>query len=447
MAKLAGLAIGSGKRPESINWFSLDEGPFMPGYLGADYELRNAENGICHEEIQLRLRCDPPEMKAFLGQVNHALRACLQETGTEQAYLRLYSSTLDSYVFARLLEAKCELLPGHLVSKNLGSFVLSVKIKQPAHFVATERQLEIFNTSGTGDSSGLTVYNHDDAQIGHDNWFSVLCSDLNLSAACPLRLAFTVPDGANALGDLHLGSLVLTEPGSMPIMSLEAENGTGGTKIADSQASNGFFQRYTWSGSGWASLGTWSLPSLMVTKLADIHVLPVLRLRDLNLQNGLRLRLLLKQQGQVVYESPVCLARTDRSGQLFAPMKICPGDLPGLSYATDLALCLEGMQNGINATLDLDDILLLPQKRYRNFQSLSGLESKSTLIDDSWRDMNWSMKEGLELKTHLGLGSGQLLFKGIEQRFYVFMSDLTGKSPIGMKLKVKAWYRPVVEWP
>lgn len=447
MAKLAGLAIGSGTQPESIIWFKLDDGPFLPGFIGADYELKNANEGLCEEEIRIRIKGTPAEMNVILGQVRHALRACLLEGSTERAYVRLRRSALDAFVFARILTARFELMPGHLVSKELGSFVLSVKLRRQAQFVGEERRLDVFNSSGPGNALGLTVYNHDDAQIGHDNWFSVLPSGLQLDQACPMRFEFLVPDGGNSIGDFQLGSFVMMDAASIPTMNIEAESGVGGASISDTQASNGQFQRYTWSGSGWATLASWTLTSTMVSKLAGTKLCPILRLHNPTQQSGLRLRLLLKQQGLTVYESPVCLVQARKSAQVFSPMNLSMEDLPRLKPLAGLSLSLEGMQSGLSASLDVDDILFMPQKRFRAFHSLTGLEAKSTLIDDSWRALSWSLKDGQELKTHLSLGRGHDLFPAVEQRFYVFMSDLAGKSPIDLKLIVKAWYRPILELP
>lgn len=447
MAKLAGLAIGSGTQPESIIWFELEKGSFLQGFIGTDYELKNANQGLCEEEIRIKIKGNPVDVNVILGHVRHALRACLLEGSAERTYLRLRSSTLDSFVFARILSARFELMPGHLVSRELGSFVLSVKLRRQAQFVGEERRLDIFNSGGPGNALGLTVYNHDDAQIGHDNWFSVLPSGLQLDQACPIRFEFLVPDGGAVIGDFQLGSFVMMEAASVPSMNIEAESGLGGTSFSDPQASNGQFQRYTWNGTGWATLASWTLTSTMVSKLAGTKLCPILRLHNPSQQSGLRLRLLLKQQGLTVYESPVCLVQAGKSAQIFSAMNLSMEDLPRLKPLAGLSLSLEGMQSGLSASLDVDDILFMPQKRFRAFHSLTGLEAKSSLIDDSWRVLCWSLKDGQELKTHLSLGRGHVLFPSVEQRFYVFMSNLAGKSPIDLKLIVKAWYRPVLDIP
>ncbi len=154
MANLAGLALGSGTRPEEIDWFKLDEGPFMPGFLGADYALKEAEAGLCHEEICLRLRGSHAEMSAIIRQLESALRAALLEEHTERAYLRLYSQTLAGYVYARVIQAQLAPLPGHISSKELGSYCLKVSIVREARFVGDEVRLSIFNSGGTGDARG-----------------------------------------------------------------------------------------------------------------------------------------------------------------------------------------------------------------------------------------------------------------------------------------------------
>lgn len=447
MANLAGLAIGSGKQPETITWLVLDGGVILPGFVSAEYQMQNAKDGLCAEEIHLQLRGSDEELNAFVGQVAHALRGAMREGIPERAYLRLVSSALKAEVFARILKARFELKPHHLSSKSMGSFTLLINIVRESPFVGAERRLEIYNSGGVGDAQGLRLYNHDDAQIGHDNWFSVSSAGLNLEQNCPMRLELSVPEDGVSIGDVHLGSLMMHEPMAVPAMNLEAENGSGGTTMLDSRASNGRFQRYSWSGTGWANLGSWNLSSMMVSGLAAHRVKPILRLHNPVSQNGVKLRFLLRQQEKTVFESPVCYLEPAKSAQLFSSFGLGASGLPMLSYSAGLTLLLQCMQTAGSMSLDVDDILLLPQKGYRAFQSLNGLVAKSSLIDDAWRKLSWSRYNGEELKTHLSLGGWLVLMPGVEQRFYVFMSDLNQMSPIDLSLRVKAWYRPVVVIP
>lgn len=447
MAAIVGLSIGSGKRPEDVPWLVLDGGPQLPGFLGVDYTLTSRAEDQVEEEILLRLKATQDEMQAVVRQVLFALRGACGLGIPERAFLRLYSEGLKAYVYSPILSAHLESLPEHLSSRSLGSFSMVIKLTREKAFVGDEQRLTVFNSGGENDALGLTVYNHDDAQAGHDNWFSVRTSSLHINRPCPVRLSLSVPTGGKTLGDVFIGSLLLSAPAGMPTMTVEAENGTGGVSHNDLTASNGRFQRYTWGGTGWANLAYWDLPSMMVSDIAGELLLPVLRLHTPISQNDLRLRLVLRQQGQVIFEGPACSVKPGKQGQLFAPLVFSLPGLPALNYAADLNLSLEGMQKGLNTTLDVDDILFLPMKTYRYYQNISGLEVGSRLVDDTWRGMSWTIRNNQELKTHLSLGKRHYLYPGVEHRFFVFMRDLTNKSPIDLKLKVQAWYRPVVEIP
>lgn len=445
MASLAGLAVGSGKRPENIPWFELDGGPHVAGLLGVDYTFNSRGENYVEEEICLRLKGTQEEMQAVLRQVLYALRGARHLGTPERAYLRLYSEGLKAYVYTPISDVEVESLPGHLTSRSSGSFAVRIRLTRDKNFVGDERPLTLYNSGGSSDALGLTLYNHDDGQAGHDNWFSVRSSLLSLTSPCPMRLVLSVPSGGKALGDIYIGSLLLSSPAVMPGMSLEAESGVGGTSHSDMTASNGRFQRYTWNGTGWAHLAQWDLPSMMVSDIGGQLLLPVLRLHTLLTQSDVRLRLVLKQQGKLIFEGPACTLKPGNHGQLFAPMVLSAPGLPALAYAAELKLSLEGMQKSLNTTLDVDDLMLLPLKSYSYYQSISGLALDSRLVDDTWRGMSWSVRNDEELKTHLSLGRGHYLFPGVEQRFFVFMGDTANKSPIDLSLKVQAWYRPVVE--
>lgn len=186
---------------------------------------------------------------------------------------------------------------------------------------------------------------------------------------------------------------------------------------------------------------------MMVSKLSGQYLMPLLRLHNTVSQKDVRLRWVLKQQGKLIFEGPVCFVKAGRSGQAFPALTLGAPGLPLLNEAAGMTLSLEGMQSGLMMSLDVDDFTLLPLRTYRFYQSVSGLEGGSRLVDDTWRGLSWSLRSSQELKTHLTFGEGHFLLPGVEQRFFVFMRDLGDKSAIDLTMKVQAWYRPVVEIP
>ena len=97
--------------------------------------------------------------------------------------------------------------------------------------------------------------------------------------------------------------------------------------------------------------------------------------------------------------------------------------------------------------MELDDFLLLPQQTFGAYHAIGALKQNATLVDDQMRQAVWSESGGLELTTHLRVGSGHHLQSGILQRFYCFQNEASGAAPITRTLSVKAWYRPAWRLP
>jgi hypothetical protein len=130
------------------------------------------------------------------------------------------------------------------------------------------------------------------------------------------------------------------------------------------------------------------------------------------------------------------------------PLSVPWGDLPLESAASAHSLVLKAFHSGSGAhQLDLDDFLLLPQQSFGAYHAIGALKQNASLIDDPARQAVWSKSGGLELATHLRVGSGHCLKPGTLQRFYCFQTEANGAAPIGRTVSVRAWYRPAWRQP
>lgn len=246
----------------------------LPGMLGCEWEMRTGPGEMVSETAFVSARGSLQELQA-VTEGFESLRLGAKRKG--DLCLRIWSETRDCFLYSLLHQFDWQILPDHLLSKEGGSFSLKLNWERDNIFYGDEVSLPLSNTSGSGITNGLTIYNHDDASVGHDNWFDVNLLAIGNLLELPLRLELKNSTSGEPLADFWLGSMCLPGSGNLPNLVFEAENGVGGSVLADASASSGNYSRYDWSGSGWHSLASWTISSLDVTRMNAIGLLPLLR--------------------------------------------------------------------------------------------------------------------------------------------------------------------------
>lgn len=102
--------------------------------------------------------------------------------------------------------------------------------------------------SGGGPGDSATIYNHDDADAGHDNWATYAAA---ADFALPSPAYVALQNSTNvAAGDeaLWVGQFVLFAGSTYPTLWFEGEAFTGAASQVDASSSGGAFGRSTWAG-------------------------------------------------------------------------------------------------------------------------------------------------------------------------------------------------------
>lgn len=437
---MAGLALGFMDSTSELDWFQLQGAGMLAGMLGSEWKMQSGGGERSSETALVSLRGSLLELRAVTEQLESLRSAAYLRPGF---CLRVWSETRQAYLVSRLTQFEWRILPAHVPSVEGGSFKLELKWERDDFFQGDEIALPLSNTSGSGITSGLTLYNHDDAALGHDNWFDVNLQAVGNSWQLPLRLEITNTTSGEPLADIWLGSMTLPESGSLPNLVFEAEDGVGGVVLTDASCSSGRYCRYDWSGSGWNSLASWTISALDVSRLQGFGLLPLLRFFTTPSEGGIKLRWELQVDGSPVWLGPAIDLELGQASLRMEPLSIPWGDLPLRSFAMGHQLVLQAFHIDIGAhRLELDDFVLLPQQTFGAYHAVGALKQNASLIDDGSRQAVWSESGGLELATHLRVGIGHHLQPGSLQRFYCFQREADQAAPITRTIKVRAWYRP-----
>ncbi len=437
---MTAFAIGFMNSTSGLDWFELQGAGMLAGMLGCEWQLQSGSDARLAETACVSLRGSLLELQAVTDQLE-SLRSTAQQR--PDFCLRVWSETRQSYLFSPLTQFTWHVLPAHLLSADGSSFRVELKWERDRFFYGDEVALPLSNTSGSGITNGLTLYNHDDPSLGHDNWFDVNLQAVGNFWQLPLRLEVKNTTSGEPLADFWLGSMALPESGTLPNLVFEAESGVGGTVLTDANASSGEYCRYDWSGSAWHSLASWTITSLDVSRVHGIGLLLLMRFFSPPAETNLRLRWKLLVDGMPVWLGPASDLELGQASLRMEPLSIPWGDLPLRSFAMGHQLVLEAFHVGTGAhRLDLDYFLLLPQQTFGAYHAIGALKQNASLIDDQLRQAVWSESGGLELTTHLRVGSGHHLQSGNLQRFYCFQREANGAAPIARTVSIKAWYRP-----
>lgn len=433
---MTSLAIGRLDLPDEYAWLRLSGASSLPGLISSEYDFQPSEEETTKETITLRLRGSMTRLRQWLDQLEYFQRL------VPEVFLRVWIDDQEGYAYVRLRQLSLQTQSGHLAAFEKGSLEIKLNIERDTLFFGEEFPLPLSNGSGSRIINGLTLFNHDDEGLGHDNWFRFDAQELALKG--PLLTRFQLENNFDglALADFWLGGLAYDVGEPLPKLSFEAEDGGMGTAIGNGSASGSKYVQLRWSGNAWQSMGSWTLGPILVSQINSETVLPILRFFNPPASSALQFRFVVLQQGKVVFEGAPTQFTPGKGFAILDPLRLPLGELPRRSYALHHQILLQAKQNDLGEhILEWDDFLLLPQKPFLGFHALSGLSNGQKLIVDEMSGKSWSENDSLEFKSHNRIGSGLSLHAGLPQLFYCFQSDPEGKSPIERTVSVRAWGR------
>lgn len=435
------LALGRLDASEDGGWLVLSGANQPPGLVSTQYDLCLSPEEAVNEHLGLNLRGSAAQTRSILETLEGLLNPSRQSVWSPLT-LRLWSTERSRYLYSRIIAARLETIGGHLASHAGGSLRLNLRIQREGFFFGDSEALPLSNGSAGGITNGLTLFNHEDDDLGHDNWFTVQSAELNLAYPASLKIELENTTPGSDLGDFWVGGMTSSAEESRPILNLEAEGAVGGVIAASPGASGGKYSQYRWSGSAWTTLATWTLGPVEVSQLRQRTVTPIARFFTPLADANLSLRLQIAQAGKVVWQSPESNAQAGLGSLAMDPICLPLGSLPLVNFAYSHQLILQARHTAQGEhVLELDDLLLLPHEPFVLFKTITGLPQLSKIVDDGTLGQNWSLRGGLELKTHRRIGGKLALQPCCRHHFWVFQCDTAQRAPIERTLKARAWFR------
>lgn len=362
------------------------------------------------------------------------------ETGKGPKVFLQYQPTGDGTVWrSELVDARLELTPTAMRVWSQAKVGVRLFITRAPFWEGARTQIPLSNNNGSNNTSGLTIWNHDDSGSGNDDYVEFAGSNVTGVLPTPLELQLANASGASQnYRNFFVGNNNFDNTAAL---TLEGENRQAGygTATAASGTSNGQYLALSVNGT---FVVPWTLSSLLLQQAAGRY-LRVLGVFHSFAAPGVYVRAAIRD-----YYGLVTLARTNEimltpNASRVQDLGILPfppgGYNPGWGSQT---LVLEFRTSSLQ-TVGLDFLLLMPSEPLcfqRVVQRSMTVLSGSTVVLDGIENLYYLDESGPDHPIYAPKGMPVHVFPGVTQRLYI-LHDGTDRS-VDWKLTVKAWYRP-----
>src|SRR4030042_3029091 len=318
--------------------------------------------------------------------------------------------------------------------------------RKPYWDAKDEVQVPLTNGNGTNNTTGLTVYNHDDAGTSpaHDNWVDIVGADIDGDLPGPTRL-----EAINTFASLRLYTLFIGQnwinPSSFSHI-LEGESSSSGTERNDSTCSGGKYREYELVNTLETDMFTLALSDNLLDEAQGRYYKLLGRFYALAPTNvKYRIRLLYNsgtiwQTGQFNLDSSRALSIRDMATFRLPPWLLGQSDLSALS------MVLTGQIFSGTQLVNLDFLQITPLDDWRMLECAGyGVVENSRMIDDAMNETKYIDDGSGDNKAGILVGYGNPihLYPGKDQRLYFLMHSHTANiAEILRTISVKLFYRP-----
>lgn len=399
------------------------------------------------EQAQVLIIGGTTTARATLNKLNRlfdAARKYQQQRLGAQVWVEFRPSDTEDWYRSEILSGKVEVDEEALRSWywNEGRIEAAVIWTRRYFWEGPEVELPLTNGNGSHVTGGLTVYNHDDADTGHDNYVEIAAEDVDGDTPGPVKLQMqNTFDSLARAARFYVAHNVLSNPGSFDHI-LEGESASGGTNVADASCSGGAYKSVSWTGDSETQLLEWSLPTALLNAAAGNYFRILVRFL-IAPSTGTWLRFKIKMELTTIWEGAWLEAGIYDSLQELDTLQL-PPYLVGAGDLYPLKLTLLGKRTG-GGSLYLDFLQLSPLDGWRKLLPKGyNLAYGVLIVDDGIGGYLYTYGWSPAGKTGHYSSRGQPLFlqPKMTQRLYFLHTTDSGSAPIERTLRVRVWYRP-----
>jgi len=326
--------------------------------------------------------------------------------------------------------------------------IVTVIIEHKPYWDAkNEVQVPLTNGNGTDILTGLTVYNHNDSDVGpaHDNWIDIAAADVSGDKPGRMRLEVLNSYATNRLNTLWIGHNI-TDPDNL-VHIIEGESSTTGTQLGDSGCSNAYYRQYALPSGSEYSMFTWTLADTFLNACKGQYYKIMVRFFS-TVPTNVKFRIKLIYEATTIWQSGQVSLDATRAyliRDLFT-LRLPPW-LLGLTDLNALTMVMTGQQSsGSSVNVNIDFLQVTPLDTWRMLECTGyGVSQNERLIDDGLNEVAYIDNGSGDNKLGIIVGYGNpiALYPGKKQRLYFLMhSNIANAAEILRTISVKIYYHP-----
>jgi len=343
---------------------------------------------------------------------------------------------------SELIDARIEYQDDTLSAWGQAKSPASLSIERVPYWEGALTQLPLTNANGTNNTSGLTVWNHDDSGTGHDNYVQIAAADVAGTIAAPVKLELTnATGGAQTYDTIWAATNAFCDPANLTHV-LEAETIVGVSPNYDSigsnaDSSNGQYVVKAVNGT-LSQFFNLSAALLAKTQGHDFHLLARFRnWGDMYVRPSI-------YDGSGAYKLRGGDEREIRGVTTAAIVDLGVMPFPPGGYATAYAahqLNLYYRTTGA-VSVQLDCFMLFPAVAFRRLSIVGSVANGAKITDDPIEDRAYVTASSVDTPAVVRRSSPVQVWPNTLQRIYFAWGLQNTTSPIDQTFTVKAWYRP-----
>jgi hypothetical protein len=299
-------------------------------------------------------------------------------------------------------------------------------------------QIPLTNASASNNTSGITIYNHDDSGTNHDNYVQIAAADVGGSLPAPVKLELTNNTGSTQnWKQIWLANNAFSDPANFTHI-LEGETQvSGGTTGSNADSSNSAYATITINTQ---DVHQWTLSQALLQDAQgyDFHMLA--RFRSVNGTVYIR---------PAIYDSSGSYAlwtgdetQVSLTSDAIVDLGVCP--LPPGGYGTAYAAqrLYWALRSASSVVVQTDFIAFFPANTFRKLRMLSTTANGAIVTDDQPEGRAYTVASSVQTPNVAVSGLPLTVWPNQVQRIYVLWSYFDLSASISTTISVKAWYRP-----
>jgi hypothetical protein len=318
--------------------------------------------------------------------------------------------------------------------------------KMPATLVLTREpywegaltQIPLTNGSASNNTSGITIYNHDDGGANHDNYVQIAAADVAGSLPTPVKLELTNNVGSTQnWKQIWLANNAFSDPANFTHI-LEGETQVvGGSTGSNADSSNSSYATITINTQ---DVHQWTLSAALLQDAQgyDFHLLA--RFRSVNGTVYIRPAIYDSSGNYALWQGDE--TQVTLTSDAIVDLGVCPLPPGGYSTAYGAQRLYWGLRSASSVVVQTDFIALFPANTFRKLRMLSTTANGVKVTDDQPEGRAYSVASSVETPNIAVSGMPLTVFPNQVQRLYFLWSYFDLSASISTTMSVKAWYRP-----